>query len=385
VPRVLIVRGQLVTPWELRPWGELPDRYDVSYLVTRSNNFDRGPLPLRAERVTALRDRLPGKVGTFVSGIAGERYLADAETAFAHADVVHAAELTFWFAADAARRKARHGYKLVQTVYETLPLLTTFRHRYARRYRREILAATDLFLPATQRAAEALELEGVPVERIVVCTPGIDVKRFRAAEAAEPREHVILSPGRLVWEKGHHDVLRAVAWLARVGLRPRVRIVGSGPEEARLRSYADELGIADRVQVTALPYDEMPAAFATASCMVLASLPLATAQRHTLDLPHAFWEEQFGMVLAEALAAGLDIFATGTGAIPEVLDGHGTLFAPGDWPRLARLLAEGPLARPPGTRVAASPHLVARYSTSAMARRLTTAYDRLLSEATPRA
>ena len=54
------------------------------------------------------------------------------------------------------------------------------------------------------------------------------------------------------------------------------------------------------------------------------------------------------MVLAEGMAAGLDILASGSGAIPEVLQGQGTLFAPGDWPSLAGLLEEGPLARAPG-------------------------------------
>ena len=49
--RVLIVRGQLATPWELRPWAELPDRFDVSYLLTRSNEFDAGSAaPARASR-----------------------------------------------------------------------------------------------------------------------------------------------------------------------------------------------------------------------------------------------------------------------------------------------------------------------------------------------
>lgn len=84
------------------------------------------------------------------------------------------------------------------------------------------------------------------------------------------------------------------------------------------------------------------------------------------------------MVLAEAMAAGLDIVASESGAIPEVLAGQGTLFAPGDWPRLARLLAEGPLSRAPGDRVAYPSELVHRYSTDAMAQRLADAYDRLL-------
>jgi glycosyltransferase involved in cell wall biosynthesis len=380
MPRVLIVRGQLATPWELRPWAELPERFDVSYLLTRSNQFDTGSVPLRAERVTSLRDRLPGgRVGSVVAGVAGERYLADADQAYAAADVVHAEELSFWFAADAARRKQRHGYRLVQTVWETLPFLRAYRNRHARRYRDEVLAATDLFLPATGRAREALLLEGVDDARILVCPPGIDVERFGAGSQAQPAEHVILSPGRLVWEKGHQDVLRAVALLQRQGLRPRVRIVGQGPEDGRLRAYADELGLGDRVTIGPVGYDEMPAVFASASCMVLASLPSATAQLHLFDVPRAFWEEQFGMVLAEAMAAGLDILAAESGAIPEVLQGQGALFASGDWPRLARALAEGPLQRPPGQRVAYPPELVGRYSTTAMAGRLAVAYDRVLA------
>jgi glycosyltransferase involved in cell wall biosynthesis len=157
-----------------------------------------------------------------------------------------------------------------------------------------------------------------------------------------------------------------------------VRIVGRGPEEGRLRAYADELGLGDRVTIGPVGYDEMPGVFASASCVVLASLPSATAQLHLFDVPRAFWEEQFGMVLAEAMAAGLDVLAAESGAIPEVLEGQGTLFAPGDWPGLARRLADGPLRRPPGERVGYPAELVRRYSTTAMAGRLAGAYDRVL-------
>ena len=372
------MRGQLVTPWELRPWTELPDRFDVSYLLTGSNDFDTDSIALRSRPVTALRDRLPrGPVGRVLSEVAGERYLADSDTAYAQADIVHAEELSFWFSADAARRKSRHGYKLVQTVWETLPLLRSYRNRRARRHRELVLEATDLFLPATERARQALRLEGVEEGRMAVCAPGVDVDRFGVRAASPAREHVILSAGRLVWEKGHQDVLRAVALLERDGLRPRVRIVGQGPEEQRLRDYATELGLSDRVEIGSVGYDDMPEVFASASCMVLASLPSATAQLHPFDRPRAFWEEQFGMVLAEAMAAGLDVLATDSGAIAEVLDGQGTLFSAGDWPRLAQLLAEGPMSRDPGTRVDYPAELIRRYSVRAMAERLAAAYERL--------
>jgi glycosyltransferase involved in cell wall biosynthesis len=377
MPRILIARGQQVTPWELAPWSYLPDRYEVSYLLTDSNEYATDSLPLTPVHVTSVRDRLPkGGLGSVMAKGLRERYLGNADKAFARADILHAEELSYWFSADAARRKARDDYKLVLTVWETLPLMKALRNRPARRNRDEVLQATDLFLPATARARDALLLEGVDEHRIELCPPGIDVERFEQPHPA-PDEHVILSPGRLVWEKGHQDVLRAVARLAREGLRPRVRLVGRGPEEARLRRYAEDLGLGDRVEVGALAYEEMPAAFGKASCMVLASLPSASTQLHLLDVPRTFWEEQFGMVLAESMASGLDILTTDSGAIPEVLDGNGTLFASGDWPSLADRLREGPLAREPGARVNYPQELLDRYSVTAMAERLASAYDRV--------
>jgi glycosyltransferase involved in cell wall biosynthesis len=420
VPRVLIVRGHQVTQWELYPWRELPERFEVSFLLTGSNRYAT-PQGLRPVRVRALRDLLPGgAVGEIGARALGDRYLS-AEEAFASAEIVHGEELSYWFAAEAAKRRRRHGFKLVQTVWETLPLMAAYRNRHARRYRELVLAETDLFLPATERAAEALRLEGVAPERMSVCLPGIDTARFAAASSGlapaehtghfaaassgpapgedtesfaaatsgpASAEHTIVSPGRLVWEKGHHDVLRALAALhsglvtAEDGrsLRPRLLLVGSGPEERRLGEHAAELGLADSLEIRSVPYEQMPAIFAGASAMVLASLSSATAAYHPLDVPHAFWEEQFGLVLAEALAAGLAIVASTNGAIPEVLSGAPVdLVAPGDWMGIARALAAGPLSRPPGARVSYPGEVVQRYSTAAAAQRIASAYDRVLA------
>jgi glycosyltransferase involved in cell wall biosynthesis len=384
--RILLVRGQLAAPWDLQAWERLPDRFDVRYLLTKRNAFDVAAVGLQPAPVRAVRDFLPpGRIGDVIAGVAGERYLEVAET-LSEADVVHAAELSFWFSADVARRKRRHRYKLALTVWETLPLLDAFRNRHARAYRRETLAATDLFVAATERARQGLLLEGVAPERITVSYPGIDLARFeRAARPEEPpREHVVISPGRLVWEKGHQDVMRALAALRgglvpAHGVLPRLLVVGTGPERARLERYARELGIGDSVEFSAVPYAEMPGLYARASCMVLASLSSAACSVYLGDPPRCFWEEQFGLVLAEAMAAGLAIVASSSGAIPEVAGDSGSYFAPGDWLGLARLLAEGPLARPPGERVEHPRELVERYSAAAAADRLAGIYDRLLA------
>jgi glycosyltransferase involved in cell wall biosynthesis len=389
---VLVVRGHQATPWELRQWEALDERFDVSYLRTAANGWDTSSVTLDAVPVGSRRDRLPrGRLGDVAALLAGDRYTSGADDAYKSADIVHSEELAYWFAGDAARRKARHGYRLVQTVWETLPLGRTYRRGGLAGFRDEVLAATDLFLAATERARLALLLEGVDDGRIEVCPPGVDVERFaaaskRAAAGPPPTEHVIISPGRLVWEKGHHDALRALALLHRgiVTLpdgtisRPRLRIVGAGPEEARLRAAAVELGVADAVEIGTVPYPEMPDAFAQASCMLLGSQSSAGGALHPFAIPRVFWEEQFGMVFVEAMAAGIAIVATTNGAIPEVLDGNGTLVPAGDYVGMARALAAGPLAQAPGARVGYPAALVQRYSIAAVAERLSVAYDRVL-------
>jgi glycosyltransferase involved in cell wall biosynthesis len=384
VARILLLRGQFANPWDIRPWADLPERFEVACLVSRRNVYPTGDLPVEQVPVRTLRDLFPrGLPSDVAAGALGNRYFG-ANEEFARADVVHAAELAFWFAGEAARLKPRYRYKLVVTVWETIPMLNAYRSRGARRYRAQVLPAADLFLAATERARDALLLEGVEPERIVVCYPGIDVERFRARPDTAPTDHVIVSPGRLVWEKGHQDVIRAVAALRRGMVAgppessPRVLIVGSGPEEGRLRAYARELGVGDVVEFRSVPYDEMPAVFAGASCMVLASLSSAGCSLYLGDNPRCFWEEQFGLVLAEAMAAGLPILTTTSGAIPEVVGEAGEYFPPGDWMDLARKLAHGPLGRPPGTRVEHHADRVERYSTQAMAERLAAAYDRVL-------
>jgi glycosyltransferase involved in cell wall biosynthesis len=370
----VILRGHQANPWELSPWEQpaISERFEVSYLRSRRGWFDTRSLHLSARKTWTMRDLLPpGRLGELAVRLPGDRYLG-LKAALQGADIVHAQELGYWYSMQAAKLRQRMGFRLVLTVWETIPLLDAYRNVRTRSYRALTLAQTDLFLAATERARASLLLEGASQERIRLSPPGVAVDRYRAdaqqsVPAAQPAS-VILSAGRLVWEKGHQDVLRAVALLRRgpagaPGSDLRVRIVGSGPEEGRLRAYARELGVADAVEFCGfIPHEEMPRAYREASCIVLASLSTWS------------WEEQFGMVLAEAMAAGVPILASSSGAIPEVVGDAGRYFSPGDWATLAQLLGELPIdGRRPAIEQAQ------RYSTQAAAERLAAAYDELLA------
>ena len=373
-PRVVVLRGQQANPWDLRPWEELADAFDVVAPVLGSSaSYDAGLVRISTPPARALSDLAPGPVRALAARAPVNRYRG-LDRLLTGAAIVHAAELHFWFTAQAAALRSRLGFRLAVTVWETIPFGDAYRNPLSRRNRAAVLGAADAFLAATERARRALLLEGVSAERIQVCPPGVDLERFGAARrAAPPAEHVVLSPGRLVWEKGHQDVVRAVAALRR-GLEglprreARALIVGRGPEEARLRRHAAELGVGDLVELRPhLPYDAMPEVYAGASAMVLASLPTPA------------WEEQFGMVLAEGLAAGVPIVASCSGAIPEVAGDATAFVEPGDWLGIAQALAAGPLKRAPGARVEHSAALVERWSARAAGARLRAAYRDLLT------
>ena len=302
----------------------------------------------------------------------GERY-RDLDRHLAGADIVHGAEIGTWFAAQAAELRGRMGFALALTVWETIAWRSTYRWPRERGYRRRVLAAAGRFLPATERARDALLLEGVAPERITLAPPGIDLDHFASAPASPPpAKHRILSAGRLVWEKGHQDVLRAFAALRRVlagtgHVDVELLVVGDGPERKRLERYARELGIADSVEFRpTVPYDVMPALYASASALVLASLPTRG------------WEEQFGMVLVEALAAGTPVIACSTGAIPEVLGADGTLVAAGDWLGIAQALGDA-VSGAPAARAEVDRARLERFSSAAAAERLRAVYAELLA------
>ena len=324
-PRVVLLRGHGVTPWELRPWELLADRFEIVCLVTGSNRFESGAIGLETSPVRALRDLLPsGRLGDLAVLGPGDRYLG-LERHLREADIVHSLELGIPWSGQAAALKPTLGFRLVLTVWETIPLLGTYRFSRGRAYRARTIPEVDLFLATTERARACLMLEGAADDRIVVCPPGIDVDRFSTIER---RPEVVVSAGRLVWEKGHQDVMRALAAIRGglvAGTAPRLLVVGSGPDESKLRRYATELGLADLVEFDAVPYERMPDLLSRASCLVLASLAIPA------------WEEQFGMVLAEAMAARVPIVASASGAIPEVVGDDADLFEPGDWLGLARL------------------------------------------------
>jgi glycosyltransferase involved in cell wall biosynthesis len=205
--------------------------------------------------------------------------------------------------------------------------------------------------------ADRMQQCGVDRERILVkhsyvkpfiepSAGEVETVRSSVGVASQP---VILAVGRLSREKGHAELLQALAILARVPGIPDFRavFVGDGPERANLTALAERLGIQNRVVMAGFQKDVRPY-YRMATAMALPS--------HTEGSPY---------VLLEAMIAGVPVAATRVGGVPEhVENGVTGLLVPAHDPAamaeaLQRLLSDPQLRdriAEAGRRYAASSH-----------------------------
>jgi glycosyltransferase involved in cell wall biosynthesis len=195
---------------------------------------------------------------------------------------------------EATRRRLRHG--------ETLAL----------RHARQVVVTSA----ATARDVAAM---GVPPARIAVVEPGTDRPALRPRIDAGGRGGPVrlLCVATLTPRKGHAVLLQALAPLA--ALDWELHVVGSATRDpataAQLRAVAAAPALAGRVHWHGeVDADRLQAHYAAADLLVLPSL-----------------HEGYGMVVAEAVAAGLPVLATRAGALPDTLPADaGLLVPPGD-------------------------------------------------------
>jgi glycosyltransferase involved in cell wall biosynthesis len=127
--------------------------------------------------------------------------------------------------------------------------------------------------------------------------------------------------GRLTNSKGVHVLLRALRALPGVTLT----VAGDGPERNALEALAVKLGIEKRV--------------AFVGWIDAAERDRLLARARVFAMP-SLWDEPFGIVGVESLAAGVPVVASAVGGIPSWLeDGETGLLVPrGDVDELAAAL-----------------------------------------------
>ena len=219
---------------------------------------------------------------------------------------------------------------------------------------------------AVSEAAASFVSRRFRQDDIRIIPNGADVEAFAHAEPARlPKGRRILFVNRLDRRKGFSDMVQAFALI--LGRHPEARLVvaGEGRQRRALRQVPAD--VRERVVMLGnVPHDRLPPYHA--ACEVFCA--------------PARGRESFGIVLVEAMAAGLPVVASDIPGYREVVrdDAEGILVPPSDPRRLAdavvRLLDEPDLARTMGAAGRARAH---RYSWDRVAREVEAVYEEALA------
>jgi len=234
--------------------------------------------------------------------------------------------LPYLFAGWAAARRLKAP--LVVVTLENRPLAIKHGAVVARLLRlvlRPIFDDARLIIPLNHGAARNALTVGRyadKMQRLMYGTWGVDLSEFTPQrDGREPDfgpEPVILYVGRLHPEKGIFDLVDACARVRAQMAHVRLVMVGDGPARSEIERLVQERGWGDAVFLTGTVKNrDLPPYFRAASVF---AAPSVTTPK---------WEEQVGMTNIQAMACGVPVVSTHSGAIPEyVPDGVAGFLAP---------------------------------------------------------
>lgn len=184
-----------------------------------------------------------------------------------------------------------------------------------------------------RRNARACGVDDGRITRLMWGAWGVDTEEFSPRRAAAAPggggESTILFAGRLIREKGIFVLLDAFAQIRARLPGARLRVVGDGPARNEFETRVRELKLSDAVRLSGWVRNRaLPAELRAADVCVGPSL---TTRK---------WEEQVGMAALQAMACGVPVVVSRSGALPEyVPDGVAGLLVPeGDSGALANAL-----------------------------------------------
>jgi glycosyltransferase involved in cell wall biosynthesis len=335
--KVALIWGHRLNKWQAQSFEPLANSLEITNFSTKSHRYDISDIkiPLKVlPGVVSAKFGITHKVKREILRrlIGDYQQMVGLEDALKGYDIAHTTETYHYFTLQAVRAKRKGRVRrVVSTIWENIPF--GMEGIWARdKIKKETISYIDHFIATSNKAKDALILEGVEPERISVIMMGVDINKF-IPTGKNPEllsqfhlsqdDFVILFIGRMVWEKGCCDLLFAGKKLLDDQELDNKKIkflfVGDGPERKYLQHLSEQLNITSsvifRIDVS---YKQIAEVHNLADIFVLPSLPTKA------------WQEQLGLVFVESMACAKPVISSLSGSIPEVISEAGILVQPGD-------------------------------------------------------
>jgi glycosyltransferase involved in cell wall biosynthesis len=199
-----------------------------------------------------------------------------------------------------------------------------------RRWTRDyVLHSAELIIAGNRLAVPLLRNWGYQGRLECMTQYGVDTELFSPARRVSGgRVFSIGFVGRYVYQKGIDLIFAAAKLVLERGHQCRIILCGTGPDDEKLRGEAVRLGIEDKVVWReAVRHEGVPTEMAAMDVLILPSRTIPGEVK-----------EQFGHVLIEAMAMGIPVIGSSSGAIPDVIGRQDVVFPEGDAETLAHIL-----------------------------------------------
>lgn len=350
--KVALVRGSSLNEWEGKMWENIAPNIETTGVCSPHNSFSTANLSYPVVQLPCSGDsRLCSAWLFYAQGVVQKMF--GLEKVLQDFHIAHTAEIHYFLTNQAVRAK-KHNPKLkvVTTVWDNS--FGRFEYNYWPGFKyppaywrqkiatliKENSAGVDLFLPVSESSRAMLLSYGVDERKIKILTPTVSSTDASSESLGSitglshtqfENKSIYLTVCRLVKEKGVYDLVYAWQAFSRNAASKNAvwLLIGNGPEKSNLQRMVHELGLESSViMVDQVPNAKVKLLYTYVTAFILGSLPTAV------------WQEQFGYVLAEAIAAECPVVATTSGAIPEVVQTAGLLVPAGNPMALAQALVE---------------------------------------------
>jgi 1,4-alpha-glucan branching enzyme len=162
--------------------------------------------------------------------------------------------------------------------------------------------ADKIIVVSNENRQDVINQYNVPEEKIATIPNGVNVSRFKPSDCDSK---TIIFVGRLHERKGIDKLLESFAKVISEDSEAKLKIVGSGEDEQRLKDLAKKLHLGKKnlVFLGFVPEKKLADVYSSSSIFALPS-----------------YYEGFGIVLIEAMSAGLPLVSVRTGGAVEVIE-----------------------------------------------------------------
>lgn len=315
---IFLIRASHANEFELQNYAPIAKKFHIQAITSRNPLTEISVPSTKLWSPTDLPDLLFRRQ-LLNRLIGGEQWLSGLEKVVkfhsvesVQRNIVHTAETYTPYTHQMVQmRKIGQISKLICTCWETIPH-NNEKFARLRKWKKEAYQYVDLFHTPTQLAKQALIAEGVDSHKIVVIPYGVDLNKFKPrnprSTTSKQTRKTVLTVARLEKEKGMEDLAQVALALPQYDFL----VIGKGSYHLR----------GDNIKTSSVPYSQIHTLYQKADLFFLPSRSTPT------------WEEQYGMALVEAMASGLPIVTTSSGAIPEVLGEAGVKIQEGDTPSM---------------------------------------------------